>query len=577
MLLLRDKMRSRTSAPIIIFIVILPAIIFIVILPALFVNTSSTPSETAISFSSSGYIQQNLSGYIQQNLNPTTLSNFTYRVGKSGIYYQLKNGTSDQIIFQSPSSSQVFNSAIGNCSAGSSIDFEPGLYVVDKMWSMLDVSNITLSFQQGSELLARDNLDTSVLMVGMPYNPSNNITITGITINGNAEKQEITYSNSWNQGEVIQYPNGITLAGSNNTITNARIYNCRVMGIAVAWTANNGDFTPETNNGIAFSEIYDCGWNGAIFYGSPLSTNSYLTKSRVGSCSDAGVSVTGGINTLISGNYFHDMNTSTGSENSRVGIAIEGGSNSTISDNIIINSCIGIGNWGYPNNKIVNNWISVSGDFYVSYGSGGSWHPNNPTVFHETWGIVSSGRNNIIAKNNIVGMLSNTTSGYYNLGGNGIWLSNEEQSQIFGNTISNCQGYAIYINVGDGKSKNNIISENLLISNSKNVFDNNVPQNIFINNTGYNPIGPLTNYIVGNYLNDGFAVGVWGSSNWTSSTVYTNSGSIKVVSITKGDVTSITHNGETIFTSTNCSLMLQPGDTFSVTFSSTPVIEVLGK
>jgi hypothetical protein len=178
------------------------------------------------------------------------------------------------------------------------------------------------------------------------------------------------------------------------------------------------------------------------------------------------------------------MNGITGSENSEVAIAIEGGESSVIANNTIYNACIGISNSGWPNNIIENNKISVSPSYYVSFGSGGSWEPDNPVVFHETWGIVSSGNNDLISNNTISGMLTNATSGYYDPGGDGIWLNGETSSHISGNIISQCQNYAVYANSGDGVSINNVLVGNTLINNANEIYDNNVPENTFVGNTG---------------------------------------------------------------------------------------------
>jgi hypothetical protein len=541
----------------------------IIVLIPFYVNVSNASPQIVITLKSSGFVQQTSTS--------TSPGVYSYIISVSGLNYQMTDGTTGQVMFQSTNSSQVFSNVVGNCSAGSSIDVENGLYVVNTMWTMLNVDNVTLNFEAGAELVAGDGLDTSVLMIGEPYYPSNNITVIGVTIDGNAANQVITYSNSWNEGAVIQYPNGITMAGSNDEIVNANIYDCRVMGIAIAWTGADGWYASETNNGVISSQIRDCGWNGVIFYGSPECTNCYLTNSIIWACSDGGVSVSGGIDTLVSGNYVYDMNGTTGSENSEVAIAIEGGESSVIANNTIYNACIGISNSGWPNNIIENNTISVSPSYYVSYGSGGSWEPDNPVVLHETWGIVSSGNNDLISYNTISGMLTNATSGYYNPGGDGIWLMGETSSHISGNIISQCQNYAVYANSGDGVSINNVLVENTLINNANEIYDNNVPENTLEGNTGYNPVGAITHMVKGNYICDGLTVGVYGSSVWISGMVYTNGGSPKKLDITGGVVSSVTRNGVLLFTATNCIVTLLPGDTFSVTFSATPTINVNGQ
>ena len=49
-----------------------------------------------------------------------------------------------QIVFQSANSSQVFSNAIGNCSVGSIVEIESGIYIVNTTWNMINAKNITV-------------------------------------------------------------------------------------------------------------------------------------------------------------------------------------------------------------------------------------------------------------------------------------------------------------------------------------------------------------------------------------------------------------------------------------------------
>jgi hypothetical protein len=96
---------------------------------------------------------------------------------------------------------------------------------------------------------------------------------------------------------------------------------------------------------------------------------------------------------------------------------------------------------------------------------------------------------------------------------------------------------------------------------------------ILKNNVGYNPVGKIASPISGNAIVD------WGSSSsWVSGTTYTNWGSPKTLYLTGGVVTAIVVDGQTLFTAAaTTTISLQPGDSFSVTFSSTPTIAVIGQ
>ena len=539
-------------------------------------------------------------------------------------------GTTDQVMFQSTSSSQVFSNVIGNCSAGSSIYVESGIYTVNTMWTMLNVNSITINFESGAELVAGNGLDTSVLMIGEPNNPCNNIQINGITINGNAANQAIT-NIPIDYGLVIGYPNGISGSGNNIEIDNANIYNCRVMGVSINWMANGFSAEPSVNSGVTNSLIYDCGWNSVEFYGG---LDNYLTNSTIYGDSDVGVSCQGS-GDVVAGNYVHDMNGDIGSENSEWGIAVEAGGNDIITNNIVYNAVMGIQISGFNNCTVSDNTISCSPNYDIAYGYCG--------VAGQTYGINGAGSQCTITDNTVTGMLCNTAT---TNGGMGInWAGT--LSTISGNTVSNCGSAGICLNsgatsntvnsntisgTGTGRdytmkyggcgievvagSNNNYISQNQIFSCSdygvafdpnainniligNNVYDNsafygenngyfgqvcdgisypsydtNVPENTLIDNTGYNPVGSIANPIAGS---SAYLVDSGSNSKWISGMVYTNTGSPKLLDITGGTVSSITQNGVQLFTSTRHSITLQPGDTFSITFSKAPTINVIGQ
>jgi hypothetical protein len=448
----------------------------IIILTAFYANVGNASQQASLTLQSSGIIQQTPTPTPTPTPNPT--GTYSYIISISGQNYQMLNGATDQIMFQSTSSSQVFSKVVGNCPAGSSIDVESGTYTVDSMWTMLNVNKVSINFENGAELVAGNGLDTSVLMIGEPDHPSNNIQVNGITINGNAANQVQT-NTQIDYVLVAGYPDGICISGSNDQIANANIYNCRVMGVGILWVTTP-TFGANINSGVLNSKIYDCGWNGVIFYGGNA---NYLINSQIYGCSDVGVSCTGGSGNVVTGNYIHDMNGNTGSENCESAISIEGGDSDLITNNTIYNACIGISNSGWDNCIIAYNTISCSPNYDAPFGYGGSWAPDNPYVAGETWGIELTGTNNTIIDNTITGMLANVTSCYYSTGGDGIWLAGETSSYISGNIISQCQGYAIYANSGDGVSINNTLIGNTFSDNTNGVYDNNIPENTLISNS----------------------------------------------------------------------------------------------
>ena len=369
----------------------------------------------------------------------------SYIMAVSGSNYQMLDGATGTILYQSTDSAQVFSDIVGNCSAGSSIYVESGVYTVNTMWTMLNVNDITINFESGAELVAGNGLDTPVLMIGEPNDPCNNIQINGITINGNAANQAITWI-PIDYGEVVGLPDGIGVSGSNVEINNADIFNCRVMGVSINWIATDdcGDATGSPNCGVIDSKIYDCGWNAfTVYYG----LNCYLLNSEIYGCSDVGVSASGGTGTYISGNYVHDMDGNTGSENSEWGIAVEGGGSDTITNNTVYNAVIGIQISGFNYNTVSDNTVSCSPSYYVAYGYGGA--------AGQTYGINGAGSQCTITDNTVTGMLCNTAT---TNGGMGInWAGT--LSTISGNTVSNCGSAGICLNSG---ATSNTVSSNTI-------------------------------------------------------------------------------------------------------------------
>ena len=150
-----------------------------------------------------------------------------------------------------------------------------------------------------------------------------------------------------------------------------------------------------------------------------------------------------------------------------------------------------------------------------------------------------------------------------------------------------CEWNAVY-NIG-GTPNLGGISENAVVNNGvyryNDVRQCNYPINISTGtgtiiegNPGYNPKGYITNPLPasGNYLVDSGT-----NASFVSTTTYTCSQSPKTVYIEGGTVSAVIHNGRTLATVTSATssitLNLRPGDTFSVTFSIAPTINVMGQ
>ena len=67
--------------------------------------------ETSVTLSFSGVVQQ------------TSTETYTYIISVSGSNYQMKDGTTGQIIYQSTNATQVINDAIGNLTQGGAVSY----------------------------------------------------------------------------------------------------------------------------------------------------------------------------------------------------------------------------------------------------------------------------------------------------------------------------------------------------------------------------------------------------------------------------------------------------------------------
>ena len=608
---------------------VLAALAVIIVLTAFYVNVGNASPQASLTLQSSGVVQQTPTPTPTPaptpTPTPTPTGPYSYIISVSGSNYQMTDGTTGQIVFQSTNSSQVFSNVVGNCSVGSSIDVKSGVYVVNTMWTMIHVNNVTMNFENGAKLVAGNNLNTSVLALFQ----SNDCIINGITIDGNAANQVIntpTVSPINPGGHAVSpaLPNGIYIGGSNDKINNAVIYNCRIMGVSIF--ADGYYVTSAVHSGVVNSKIYNCGWNG--FTATGVTVDCYLINSEIYGCSDVGAS-TYGVGTQITGNYVHDLNGTTGGGgNAKWGIAVEGGCNDVITQNTIQNCSIGIANTGYNNCTISDNTITGGGStsrpqygIYLSNDGGAGCKYNSVTDNYVTGmycntdlyqggiGILLSGATfnlisgNVVSQcgsngilldgtsnNNTVSLniVSDTTAGYfygaYQYAGCGIQIAGSNnyisQNQVFDDRsgASRTQQYGIAMEsssaYGGVASKNILIGNNVYGNINAQIYDGNVPENTMINNIGYNPVGYIANPISGSTA---YLVDSGSNSTWICGRVYTNTGSPKLLNISGGTVSVVAQNGVTLFTATGCTVTLQPGDTFSVTFSTAPTINVIGQ
>jgi hypothetical protein len=319
---------------------------------------------------------------------PFFISTNSYIIGVSGSDYQVLNGATNQVLYQNPSSSAACNYLLGPSAiakSGDTIYIKSGAYTVDATWH-ITVSGVNLTFQPEATLTATANLNTNIVLL----TNVNNCVISGVTIDGNKAHQS-----------AINDCIGITENGcSNVVVTNAYIHDCRQFGFSTA---------SSTNCGISNSIVTYCGWNGINLggCGNPATEQScYATNNEVYHCSDVGIT-SYGTNSIITGNYVHDMDQNegfagVGAAASHWGIAVEDGGGSGggnylfIANNTIDKTSIGIAVSPAIGNAM--NYILISGNTLKNI-----WDNWNPAIY------ISASSYDILEFNSIINAYSGIT------------------------------------------------------------------------------------------------------------------------------------------------------------------------
>lgn len=251
-------------------------------------------------------------------------------------------------------------------------------------------------------------------------------------------------------------------------------------------------------------------------------------------------------------------------------------STTNVADNQLFNNVCGIWVQLSSNVQVIGNLInqpsSASGypGIYVNYDGAGCSNcliSQNTIIAYGHGIFVESVNDCIISNNNIQGKDTSGRAGIYA----GDPVPNGNFGSINNNIIYN---FVTGIDITGSNVVNAVISNNQFNTVTTKITDLGTSTYIYTN-LGYNPVGSIANPISsgGSTLVDSGS-----SSTWVSGTTYTNWGSPKVLYISGGTVTAIVYDGQTLYTAaTTCGIILQPSDSFSITFSSTPTIVVFGQ
>jgi hypothetical protein len=394
--------------------------------------------------------QITLSGTIQ-NLQ----TEYSYLVNIVGSDYQIRNGTTGQVIRSGPNATQVINQAIANLNQGDSILFEPGIYTLNGSITCFNKNGMTLNFAGGSLLFVSNGTNNpAIVLVGC-----SNSVISNPTIDGNAPNQVAALDGTYGSHGIeitSNVPGKNALNYSNVLVTGANITNVRQFGVYIlAW--EEGDYH-STNCGIRNSVFTFCGWNGITLADGGIS--NYAINNTVAYSSDVGITNYGQSN-IVENNYIYDMNGTTGGGgNSQWGIGVEGGSNHMIINNFISTCKYGIRSTVGTSNLITQNSIYNCSQGGIELDTDFNRVINNTVTqwdYLNKWmpAIWIYGNNNQVSDN-----ILNSTYPH----GTGLYLYGNS-SQIIGNIITtsniqggNNEGIAVYSGSYGSNIEHNTIS-----------------------------------------------------------------------------------------------------------------------
>jgi predicted nucleic acid-binding Zn ribbon protein len=340
---------------------------------------------------------------------------YSYIITVSGSNYQVMNGTTKAVLYQSTSSSQTFNHLLGSsgiAADGSTLYVEDGTYTIDAMWQV-NKNNIQMYFSPNALLWSINNLGGG-FSEGRPvlWIYGNEVLIHGVTIDGNWLNQPpysgyIPASANWH--------GGINVAGNDCTIEYSTIYNIRCYGIWTAWDRDVKNLV------VMNCEIYNCAANGvSLAVGQHRAVTGYIMNNHIHHCGDCAVDLSGD-DGIVTGNNIHDIGPIVphGYVDSGWGVCVEfghgtgGGTYEFVAGNTIVNTVVGVA-------------IQGVGTFHDVLVSGNTIDTTSESGIQI--GVFGDAENNIIEYNSLA-----------NCRERGIYIQSLASNTVaYGNTYSNC-------------------------------------------------------------------------------------------------------------------------------------------
>ena len=514
---------------------------------------------------------------------------YSFLIYTEGTNYFGKNGTDEQICWSSTNASSIIGTAIGNATGKGPVVLADGTYICDSNITLLSSTTLCGTSKQGTILKVKDGTASNFALltaVGTSGSHIHDVYVHDLTLDGN------------NASVASNYVSGIY----GNYVDNITVEACKFLNF------NAAGMWFYTASGLMIDRNFFSGINLMVSAGDPdaaihltYTTNSTVTENQIFGCKRRGIDVCTGVYTVtISDNiigYCSEYGISmrafdcTVMGNTIYGCTIAGILLDQWTNNTVVNSNVcyqnvqnGIYCYYAFSNSISNNVITENGNEGIYFWGANSF---NNIVGNTFRGNAYNGlrfyncANNTVTSNYFMENSQATTNSYSD-----IFLYSASNMTIQGNTFSvgskaNKVQYAI--NVNSATCTGEIIRYNIFQGGcaTANTYFALIPRKsvVMTGNIGYNPLGYIANplYVASGDANSTI-VDSGNNATWISARTYTNWGSPKLLVISGGTVTAIAFDGQTLFTSdTNCTFVLQPADTFSVTYSIAPTITVFGQ
>lgn len=530
-------------------------------------------------------VTENLNGRTRIFINQADSDRSPYTIsgglGNDDGYYFCQDSIGRYLnSYTSTDAATAIQSAINSSTSGETIFIKTGTYALtcqtylgtERVSLFLNnKSNITIEGESGTVLKLANNQNATMIAI---YNGATHNRITGITFDGNK-------ANNLGVEAGMLHPDGVTISLNSmaNSVDQSLFTNVKGHPVLIITKSNqnlihdntfyNNDWFDIAASGNSAGNIFQNNiLNSSIGLESYLSSdtvfagNSLYNTPRASALSGAVSSIHLDGQDTVYGNYIYNS--------SRSGIILSPNSKpEQIYGNTIVNPCqnqvagdAGIYIAGNSKNVWGNTITgSLGRGIYVNYG--------NDNIISNNYVSNSTLQGILIYQNSNSNIISNNRV-FRNLRDIDVEGSPQPQGNILEyNDLSNSSSsFRIY-----DAGANTLIESNILANSPKVAVNLAGTATTVVGNLGYNPLGYIKNPISGSTF---YLVDFGTNSTWISGATYTNWQSPKTLYINGTTVTSITVNGQVTGLGSG-SIILQPSDTFSVSFLTAPMIKVMGQ